>query len=40
MIKFLALLFSTPGPKYCFRCGAANSPGAPFCQACGAALPY
>lgn len=31
---------STPGPKYCDRCGAANDPQASYCAGCGQALNY
>ena len=31
---------STPGPKYCSRCGTANRPDASYCQGCGAQLNY
>lgn len=37
---FRKLFGSTPGPKYCFRCGAANSPQASYCVGCGAQLNY
>jgi ribosomal protein L40E len=31
---------STPGPKYCSRCGATNRPDASYCVGCGMQLPY
>lgn len=36
----LVILASTPGPAYCFRCGAANPPGASYCIGCGAAIQH
>lgn len=36
--KLLVLLGSTPGPRYCSRCGAANDASAQYCQGCGAML--
>ncbi len=29
---------STPGPRYCAECGAANPPGTTYCQSCGKML--
>lgn len=31
---------STPGPKYCTRCGHGNDPNAVYCAACGGSLAY
>lgn len=31
---------SSPGPKYCGRCGTANDPSASYCTGCGASLAY
>ena len=31
---------STPGPKYCTRCGYANPPEATYCGDCGGSLAY
>lgn len=31
---------STPGPKYCDRCGTANRADAAYCVGCGQALNY
>ena len=31
---------STPGPKYCTRCGHANDPNAQYCAECRGSLAY
>lgn len=31
---------STPGPKYCDKCGTANDASASYCAGCGQHLPY
>lgn len=40
VIKKIAALFSTPGPKFCTRCGAPNDPNASYCVGCGMHMPY
>ena len=40
MFRKIAALFSSPGPKFCFRCGAQNDPSASYCVGCGAKLDY
>jgi hypothetical protein len=32
------ILSSTPGPRYCSRCGSANDSQATYCAGCGALL--
>jgi hypothetical protein len=34
------ILESTPGPKYCTRCGHGNDSNATYCSACGGSLAY
>lgn len=40
--RWLAMtrLSSTPGPKYCDRCGAANAADASVCSGCGMSFNY
>ena len=38
--KALERTMSTPGPKYCFRCGTPNPAEAQYCSNCRAQLPY
>jgi hypothetical protein len=36
--RLLALLASTPGPKYCYNCGTPNPAEATICSNCGKML--
>ena len=38
--KALTRTASTPGPKYCHRCGAANDANASQCSGCGMVFNY